>query len=206
MSKNSIPTRHNDKVFRGRLLQISQTTHSVKASKSDSLNQSECKFHFANKVWLLCIGAGYPLYGKTVQEFIYACPIRTTDQWPTTLSIMSRIQQNETRSHSIAMPVEVASRPQVKRPLAVCVQAAYGHIDPVRLVEWLEFQRILGVSFVGLHLMEDFSNVSKSVFKYASCSFSPFCYFYHMQYFVYVFVTCTYHAAATDMIPGEIVQ
>jgi len=40
----------------------------------------------------------------------------------------------------------------VKRPLAVCVQVAYGHIDPVRLVEWLEFQRILGVSFVGVHL------------------------------------------------------
>jgi len=55
----------------------------------------------------------------------------------------------------------------VKRPLAVCVQVAYGHIDPVRLVEWLEFQRILGVSFVGVHLMEDFSNVSRSVFRYA---------------------------------------
>ena len=120
----------------------------------------------------MCVGIGYPLYGKSVRENIYACPLRTTDQWPTTLSIMSRIQQNETRSHSIAMPVEVASRPQVKRPLAVCVQAAYGHIDPVRLVEWLEFQRILGVSFVGVHLMEDFSNVSKSVFRYASWNLS----------------------------------
>jgi len=116
------------------------------------MNDSEGKIQIVNIVWLSCTGAGYSLYGNLLQEFIYACPLRTTDQWPTTLSVMSQIQQNETRSHPIAMPVEVASRPQVKRPLAVCVQVAYGHIDPVRLVEWLEFQRILGVSFVGVHL------------------------------------------------------
>jgi len=62
----------------------------------------------------------------------------------------------------------------VKRPLAVCVQVAYGHIDAVRLVEWLEFQRILGVSFVGVHLMEDFSNVSSSVFRYDSFDIATF--------------------------------
>ena len=95
--------------------------------------------------------------------------VSTLDNGPmaSTLSIMSQMQQNETRSHTIAMPVEVACRPQVKRPLAVCVHVAYGHIDPVKLVEWLEFQRILGVSFVGVYLMEDFRNESEIVFRYS---------------------------------------
>ena len=63
------------------------------------------------------------------------------------------------------MPVEVQSRPDVKRPLAVCVHVAYKHIDPVRLVEWFEIQRLLGVSLVGVHIMSDFNKSVEQVFR-----------------------------------------
>lgn len=63
------------------------------------------------------------------------------------------------------MPVEVPTRPKTKKPLTVCVHVAYKHIEPVRLIEWLEFQRMLGVSLIGVYLMSDFSQAATTVFR-----------------------------------------
>jgi len=68
------------------------------------------------------------------------------------------------------MPVELPARPPQKEPLAVCVHVAYGHIEPLKLIEWLEFQRLLGVSLVGVHLMSDFSKSAERVFRYVILS------------------------------------
>jgi len=114
---------------------------------------------------LLLTGAGWPLYGKEMKEYIYACPLRHIDKWPISLSIATETQL-QSRSRSTAMPVEVPPRPSHKEPLAACVQAAFGHLDPVRLIEWMEFQRLLGVSFVGVHLMSDFNSSAERVFRY----------------------------------------
>lgn len=99
-----------------------------------------------------------------MREYIYACPLRYTDKWPTWLTISTE-HKLETRAPVTAMPVEVPPRPGVKRPLAVCVHVAYGHIDTVKLVEWFEFQRILGVSLVGVYIMSDFSQSAQQVFR-----------------------------------------
>jgi len=110
---------------------------------------------------------GFPLYGQDTREYIYACPLRYRDKWPTWLSV-GTADKLETRAPVTAMPVEVPARPRVKRPLAVCVHVAYKHIDPVKLVEWFEFQRILGVSLVGVYIMSDFSQSAQRVFRYGS--------------------------------------
>ena len=48
-------------------------------------------------------------------------------------------------SSSVFMPVEVAARIENKEVrVAVCVQAAFGHLRRHRLVEWFEMQRLLG--------------------------------------------------------------
>jgi len=65
------------------------------------------------------------------------------------------------------MPVELQDKPRQKERLAVCVPVAYGHIDPVKLIEWFEFQRILGVSLVGVYLLSNFSESAEKVFRYA---------------------------------------
>ena len=118
-------------------------------------------------VSLSLTGAGYPLYGKGMREYIYACPLKVNDTWPISVSITTKAQL-QTGTPATSMPVEVPARPAVKKPLAVCVQVAYGHIDPVRLIEWFEFQRMLGVSFVGIHLMSDFSQSAERVFRYVA--------------------------------------
>jgi len=119
---------------------------------------------------------GMDLHGRPVREYIYACPLGYgSDKWPTSLSIVTGSQLNTVRAHGRrAMPVEVPDRPRRRERLAVCVHAAYGHIDPVRLIEWFEFQRILGVSLVGVYLMSNFSQSAETVFRYRTqlCSHS----------------------------------
>jgi len=111
------------------------------------------------------IGYGYPLYGIQVKEYIYACPVMYNDLWPISLSIFTEPQrQNFTQSG--AMPVEVPATQSVRKPLATCVQVAYERLNPVRLVEWLEFQRLLGVSLVGVYLASDISESAEKVFRH----------------------------------------
>jgi len=52
--------------------------------------------------------------------------------------------------------------------VVVVVQAAYRHVDTVRLVEWLEFQRLLGVTQVGVYMLSDLSTSARHVFEYYS--------------------------------------
>jgi len=110
------------------------------------------------------IGAGYPLYGITVKEYVYACPL-VYDEWPISLSISTKPGQ-QNLPQSSPMPVEVPIRDDVSKPLATCVQVAYGRVDPVRLVEWMEFLRLLGVSLVGVYLASDISRSTEKVLKY----------------------------------------
>jgi len=34
-----------------------------------------------------------------------------------------------------------------------CEQVTYGSLDPLQLIEWMEFQRLLGVEMVGVYNM-----------------------------------------------------
>jgi len=114
-------------------------------------------------------GVGWSMYGRGLDGYVYACPLRYRDKWPTTLAVIAtenRRHTNRTHLYSTTpIPVEVQVRPSRKEPLAVCVHVAYGHIDPLRLIEWLEFQRILGVSLVGVYLMSNFSPSAERVFR-----------------------------------------
>lgn len=112
------------------------------------------------------IGMGWPLYGFGVREYIYACPMASRDAWPTSLSITTNSSPATNNTLHPAMPVEVPHRYDGKKALAVCVQAAYRHVNTVRLVEWLEFQRLLGVSQVGVYIMSDLSASARRVFRY----------------------------------------
>ena len=52
---------------------------------------------------------------------------------------------------SVFIPVEIPRRGRKEKQVAVCVQATFGNIGHQRLVEWLEMQRLLGVSNIGVY-------------------------------------------------------
>ena len=67
------------------------------------------------------------------------------------LSVVYKTSQaTEVSEAATFMPVEVPTRGH--QAVAVCVQATYGHLSRERIVEWLEIQRLLGVSLIGVYL------------------------------------------------------
>jgi hypothetical protein len=55
------------------------------------------------------------------------------------------------------MPIEVPAKPKTVRDFAICVPITYSKVRPDRLIEWLEMQKLLGVSLVGIRCL----NVTK---------------------------------------------
>lgn len=63
------------------------------------------------------------------------------------------------------VPVTLPNKPDKEREFCICVQAAYGEMDPYQMIEWLELQKILGVSLVGISVYA-FSNLTLKVLQH----------------------------------------
>ena len=99
--------------------------------------------------------------GKWFQQFIYVCPIKREEAIPKHVSIVCS-SSIEPQFH---LPVEVAERPAVVQDFGICVCASYSHRDPFQLVEWMEMQKILGVSKVTMYNHSISENTSR-IFKH----------------------------------------
>jgi len=81
---------------------------------------------------------------------------------PVAVTMLRRL--NETSYYPVnssCMPVELAVKPAEnmsqkhgkEATIAVCLQVAFNNREPVKLIEWLEIQKLLGVSLVGIYNM-----------------------------------------------------
>jgi len=71
----------------------------------------------------------------------------------------------------------VPEKPREKQRLAICAEVIHEEPDPYRMIEWLEIQRLLGVSTVFLYTMNDLnkdSNGYKVLSYYSSSSANNF--------------------------------
>lgn len=96
----------------------------------------------------LIIGYGWPMNNVEAREYVYTCPA-VKGMIPRSVSVTT----DQAEYISSGIPVIVPRRPKSKRNFCVCVQAVYGSLNPYRLVEWMELQRILGVSLVGVYIL-----------------------------------------------------
>ena len=70
------------------------------------------------------------------------------DEIPTTVTFFVH-PANE--SPAAFVPIKRPEKPDNTLDFAICVHVAYNHVEPLRLIEWLEMQRLLGVSKVGVY-------------------------------------------------------
>lgn len=108
------------------------------------------------------IGFGWPLNKTNAREYIYTCPT-LKGMIPKSVSIA----RSKTKYSATEIPVIFPKKPATKRDFCVCVQAAYGTLDPYRIIEWMELQKILGVSLVGVYILSA-SDIVLKVFKHYS--------------------------------------
>jgi len=102
------------------------------------------------------IGGGWTLLSEPVKEYIYTCPLikhplvalGQKNPLPRALTV---VDQPGKLAVTACMPVEVPEKIPHRQDFIVCVQVAYGTLNPYSLVEWLEVQRILGVGHVSIY-------------------------------------------------------
>lgn len=110
-----------------------------------------CKINYPHPTRLRAsmesIGAGVTYQKKHYMEYVLTCDLPRGHPPPRSVTLTDgRRGLNISR-----VPVEVPQRPNVLEDLAVCVSVSYYDLEPRRLVEWLEMQRILGVSRVFIY-------------------------------------------------------
>lgn len=97
------------------------------------------------------IGFGWDLNEVKLKEYIFTCVAHTPSDSPPPRAVTVVTSPDRLHSVTSCVPIEVPAKPRIKQDIAICVQASYGLLDWHRIVEWIELQRILGVSRVGVY-------------------------------------------------------
>lgn len=110
-----------------------------------------CKINYPHPALLRAsmesIGAGVTHQSRQYTEYVLTCILPRGNPPPRSVTITdSKRKLNMSR-----IPVEVPEHPDVQEDLAICVSVSYYDLKPDRLVEWLEMQKILGVSRVFIY-------------------------------------------------------
>lgn len=93
------------------------------------------------------IGAGVEHGEKLYIEYILTCSLPRSYYPPLSVAITD----NKGELNISGIPVEIPEQAEVQQELAICVSVSYYKINPLSLVEWLEMQKILGVSRVFIY-------------------------------------------------------
>ena len=133
---------------------------------AENITTAYCHFWFSGKRYprkinaiILKHGESRQIRGHLLEPVIISCICESVHYIP------SHITVGTTRHPDmIRMPVNVPEHSELKI-FGICVPITYGHIDPYRIVEWVEMHRFFGVRDINIYT----SNVSEdtlSVLKY----------------------------------------
>lgn len=103
-------------------------------------------------------GPGYLLNGKYAEPYVYTCPDSAV------IPYCVSIEGTDGEATNSCLPIQFPFKPREQKEFAVCVPVSYGNLNPYHLIEWLEVQRILGISLIyvyDLYLSDEASRVLK---------------------------------------------
>jgi hypothetical protein len=107
---------------------------------------------------------------ETAREYIYTCPIDDLAYGLPIAVAVLRSPDEDSSNHEYVkscMPVHIPPKPKIVRDLAICVSITFSKVRPDRLIEWFEMQKLLGVSFVGIHCLNVTEPAQKVFREYA---------------------------------------
>ena len=92
-------------------------------------------------------GGGHELNGTWYEQYYFVCHLDTSYPIPRHVSIVSRPCEKAFNSVPIYLPI----RAPRQHEFGVCVPVSFWSVDPHRLVEWIEANRILGVTEINVY-------------------------------------------------------
>ena len=99
--------------------------------------------------------------GEVFVEYIMSCKLPTNHTAPTHVSLTAKACEQS----AILVPVIVPEKPPQINDFGICVGPSFGIIDPVKLVEWFELHKILGIKEFNIYNVSLSTNMNQ-VFRY----------------------------------------
>ena len=115
------------------------------------------------------IGIGSSFMKKWYRETIYVCPLKK-EGIPSFVSLLCSSE----KVAQFYLPVQVPEEPETKLDFGICVCASYDSRNPYQLIEWMEMQKILGVSEVNAYNQSLDDATSRIFLHYAKEGFVNF--------------------------------
>lgn len=111
------------------------------------------------------IGRGINIQTSHFQERMYSCILPdAVDAFPKTVSLAFAIC--DTNEQASPIPVHVAlSTDARKHEIGLCTAVTYGSVDSLKLIEWIEFNRILGITEINFYI-NDLVEGTEAVLRY----------------------------------------
>ena len=122
-----------------------------------------------NTVQPIDIGAGAARHSKIFHEYILNCELKTEH-----LPALVGIVLDAPSEPEFFIPVEHPTKKTKRTGIAACVSVAYWVIEPYKLVEWLELQRILGIDKVVVYNNSLAPQSARILEQYAKTDFLDF--------------------------------
>ena len=92
-------------------------------------------------------GGGHKIGKYHYEQLFYSCPLHTMDVIPTHVSI---VEDKCSHSDNLIPVIKPYHGPPIHE-FGICVPIAFENIDPYRIVEWVEANRLLGVSEINVY-------------------------------------------------------
>ena len=106
-------------------------------------------------------GGGHRIGKQKYEQLYYSCPLESTDSIPTHVSI---VEQRCATSDNL-IPVIKPYHGSPIHEFGICVAIAFETVDPYRIVEWVEANRLLGVTEINVYHV-NMNPISLRVFKH----------------------------------------
>ena len=88
--------------------------------------------------------------GGGYDPYMIGCPVGS--EVPLAVSLLTDPAERPNASRRACLAVDLPEKPAEKKDFAVCVSMAqYGRVNPYRVIEWMELQRLFGVTKVGVY-------------------------------------------------------
>ena len=99
------------------------------------------------KAAVSAIGRGANVNGTEYMEYLYTCKLPTSLITPSEVSIAFESCGQAT----VLLPVVFANDTGVVHEFGVCVPVTYWHVSPFRIIEWMELNKLYGVTQVNIY-------------------------------------------------------
>ncbi len=107
-------------------------------------------------------GRGHTVEGQYFAQYFFSCPLPATgnDIIPSHVTVATNQCGEVTNMIPVSVPVK-----ENTTNVGICVPVTFWHVDPYRIIEWVEMNKLFGVQEINVYTC-NVSDITMKIFKY----------------------------------------